>query len=169
MVDESTARLALPLLQAGQAQKEMSHNEALTRLDLAVHACAVTEPLDIPPAEPSVGACWIVGTDPTGDWATHAGALAGWTQGGWRFVAPREGMAVWIATSRTIARFSSDLGWIVGTLAGARVLVDGLQVVGARRSAIADPTGGATIDAEARAAIGAVLNALREHGLIHAE
>lgn len=44
--------------------------------------------------------------------------------------------------------------------------VDGTKVVGAQGGAITDPTGGATIDAEARTAIGSILSALRAHGLI---
>lgn len=36
MNDQTTVRLSLPLLQVGQAQKELSHNEALTLLDFAV-------------------------------------------------------------------------------------------------------------------------------------
>lgn len=44
--------------------------------------------------------------------------------------------------------------------------VDGVKVVGAQSSAITDPTGGSTVDAEARTAIGSILSALRSHGLI---
>jgi len=44
--------------------------------------------------------------------------------------------------------------------------VDGVQVVGNRGTDIGDPAGGGTVDAEARAAIGYILIALRTHGLI---
>ena len=44
--------------------------------------------------------------------------------------------------------------------------VDGLQVVGSRGAAIPTPTGGGTVDAEARTAIGSILSAMRTHGLI---
>lgn len=44
--------------------------------------------------------------------------------------------------------------------------VDGIKVVGSRGSAITDPTGGSTVDAQARTAIGQILTALRGHGLI---
>jgi len=46
------------------------------------------------------------------------------------------------------------------------VIVGGNAVVGARQSAITNPTGGSTQDAEARTAIGNILSALRSHGLI---
>jgi len=46
------------------------------------------------------------------------------------------------------------------------LFIDGEQVVGTRAAAIAGPTGGATIDAEARAAVSQILEGLRQHGLI---
>ena len=48
----------------------------------------------------------------------------------------------------------------------ASLTVGGNQVVGARLAAVADVTGGAVIDTEARAAISAILDRLRQHGLI---
>lgn len=44
--------------------------------------------------------------------------------------------------------------------------VNGVQVVTDQQAAIPDAAGGATVDTEARAAINAVLAALRTHGLI---
>ena len=79
---ETSARLALPLLVPGQAQKEMFHNEALATIDLALQASVAAVGTEAPPAAPSPGQCWIVGPRPTGDWAGQAGALAGWTAGG---------------------------------------------------------------------------------------
>ena len=165
MADDTTARLALPLLRAGQAQKEMTHNEALARLDLAVQARVETMGLDVPPADPAAGACWIVGPAPTGAWAGNADALAGWTADGWRFLAAAEGMSVWVADQAVRARYSGG-AWRVGELAGKQLSIDGVKVIGVRAAAIADPAGGTTIDAEARATIGAILAALRGHGLI---
>lgn len=48
----------------------------------------------------------------------------------------------------------------------ARSFLDGLKVVGSQGGAIAAPSGGTTIDLEARTAIGEILAAMREHGLI---
>ncbi len=160
-----TDRLALPLLAAGQAQKEVFHNEALLLLDLVAGAGVEAVGPNTPPASPTPGQAWVVGPAPTDDWAGHGQALAGRTAGGWRFVAPREGLAVWSAADGAVARFHSG-AWEVGNLRGHAVLIDGNKVVGARAAAIADPSGGATVDSEARAAIGAVLAALRGHGLI---
>ncbi len=164
MTEEDTARLALPLLAAGQAQKELWHNEALALLDIAVQAAVEEIGGDTPPAAPQPGQCWIVGPAPTGAWTGHAGAIAGWTAGGWRFVAARAGLrARHLPSGEEVAHDGG--GWRRGEMAAARLLVDGVQVVGARGAAIAVPGGGAIIDVECRAAMEAVLISLRKHGL----
>lgn len=162
---ESTARLALPLIAAGQAQKEVTHNEALTLLDLMVQPTALGVGVNAPPGDPAEGSCWIVGPAPSGAWAGQAAAIAGWTAGGWRFVAAREGMEVFTGGSDGFARFSGG-AWTIGTVTGTSLAIGGLQVVGARQPAIAAPTGGSVTDVEARATLGSILAALRIHGLI---
>ena len=165
MSDDITARLALPLLQPGQAQKETTHNEALALLDLAVQASVQAVGTTVPPVAPVAGSAWIVGAAPTGDWTGQAGAIAGWTSGGWRFVAARDGMAVWSMADGQVARFGSGV-WTIGVLAGSRVSIGGVDVVGPRQPPIPDPTGDAVVDLQARAAIIAILGCLRGHGLI---
>ena len=160
----TTARLELELIEPGQAQKETSHNEALALLDIAVQASVTGVGRQTPPPDPAPGVCWIVGNAPGGAWAGHAHALAGWTDGGWRFVAAREGMAAWSLADGVPVRFR-DGAWRTGELTAASVAIGGVPVVRARRPAIADPAG-AGGDAEARAAIAAILDALRQHGLI---
>jgi hypothetical protein len=165
MSEDTTARWGLPLLHAGQAQKEMDHNEALALLDLAVQPIVMAIGLDVPPAEPGEGACWIVGTDPVGAWSGRRGALAGWTGGGWRFVTPIAGMTVTRAGDGLTARHDGTQ-WTIGELHATGVMVGGMRVLGSRQAAIAAPSGGAIIDTEARSSIAAVLSALRAHGLI---
>jgi hypothetical protein len=164
-MSETSARLGLPLLQPGQAQKELTHNEALTLLDLAVQAGVVAVGVNAPPPSPVAGQAWVVGSAPTGAWSGHAQALAGWTEGGWRFVAGREGMAVWSIADGREARFV-DGAWRIGMLTGSWVTIDGIRVVGPQRAAITGPISGSVVDAEARVAIDAMLAALRAHGLI---
>ena len=90
----ASPRFGLPYLLPGQAQKEVFHNEALTVLDCALHAY-VEDVLADPPDDPELGQAWIVAAGPTGTWADKASQLAGWTEGGWRFVAATPGMIVW--------------------------------------------------------------------------
>ncbi|THD38334.1 MAG: DUF2793 domain-containing protein [Sphingomonas sp.] len=162
---ETTDRFALPLLQPGQAQKEMFHNDALAALDLLVQPTVETIGLETPPTAPESGQCWIVGDSPVGAWAGKAGQLAGWSAAGWRFAVPREGTAAWVIADALTARYR-DGGWTLGEETAAHLAIGGDAVVGARQAAIAAPSGGATVDAESRTAIAAMLGALRAHGLI---
>lgn len=142
-----TARLALPLLAVAQAQKEVTHNEALALLDALVQPVVEDGPQSTPPVAPAPGQCWIVGAAATGDWAGEVdGTIALRTPGGWRFVAPGEGM-------RTLR--ISDGSWL---------RFDGGSWV--EPATIASPAGGATVDSEARAALGVLILALRSHGLL---
>ncbi|WBY07101.1 DUF2793 domain-containing protein [Sphingomonas sp. 7/4-4] len=110
MSDMHTPRLALPLLQPGQAQKEMTVNEAVARLDIAVQGAVIAAAIDAPPANPDPGDCWIVGSAPGGDWAGHAHEIAGWTHSGWLFVRPREGTQLWIGSTGSFALFTGVRG-----------------------------------------------------------
>lgn len=165
MSDDPTPRFALPVLQPGQAQKELYHNEALALIDLGLHPCVIAMGVDTPPSAPILGACWIIGTAPTGVWAAAANYLAGWTAGGWRFVAPQDGMTVWSLQDGVYARFAAG-NWTIGEAHYARLLIDSVQVIGPQQPSIANPVGGSVIDGEARASIATIIDALATHGLI---
>lgn len=162
---DATERLQLPMIMPGQAQKEFFHNEALQLLDAVVAGAVEEPPRDDPPQSPSSGQCYLVGSSPIGDWSPHAGKLAVFSEAGWRFVAPVAGMSLLVKTSETLATYGSA-GWEVGTIRASRLFIDGVQVIGPRSTAIADPAGGSTIDAEARLSLQQILSALRQHGLI---
>ena len=102
---------------------------------------------------------------PVQAWAEQAGCIACWSEGGWRFVAPRAGLSMDVA-DRGHALFHDGSLWRDALLRSDGLYLDGQKVVGARQAAIAAPTDGATIDVEARTTLGAVLVALRTHGLI---
>ena len=76
-----------------------------------------------------------------------------------------EGLAAVIRSTGSTAVYRNG-AWEIGKLRGSEVAIDGIKVVGARQAAIVAPAGGGTADLEARAAIGAILTALRGHGLI---
>lgn len=162
-----TMRHALPLLSPGQAQKEMTHNEALTLIDLLLHGQIVEVGAEIPPEPAEIGKCWILGATPEGIWEGHPGMIAGYSEGGWRFIAPIEGMHFWINEAEGYAYFSAG-SWQKNAVHG-HVFVAGQQIIGPRGNAIAEPSGGMVVDAEARAAITAMLVAIRTHGLIQAD
>ncbi|HEY7006055.1 MAG TPA: DUF2793 domain-containing protein, partial [Sphingomicrobium sp.] len=151
----------------GQAQKEFTHNESLQTLDALVGGGVEEPPRATPPASPVVGASYIVAEGASDTWAGKAQSVATWTSGGWRFIAPVEGVSLYERSSGTIAAFRNG-AWEFGIVRGASLLIGGLQVVGPRAAAIGSPTGGSVVDAEGRAAIEAILGTLRQHGLIDA-
>lgn len=134
-------------------------------LDVLVAAAVEGHPLATPPASPAIGNCYIVAGSPTGAWVGHAQQLAAYTSGGWRFIAPRDGMNAQVRSDGSNAVYRAG-SWEIGTLRGSELSLDGLKVVGPQGAAIAAPTGGSTADLEARTAIGEILAAMREHGLI---
>lgn len=91
----STARLDLPLIASEQAQKHVTHNEALLVLDALVQIRLAGLAEADPPAEPEAGATYGIGEMATGAWDGHAGKLAAWSAGGWRFAEPAEGWLAW--------------------------------------------------------------------------
>ena len=158
-------RLALPFIMAGQAQKEITHNEAPTLLDMAVCASAESVGDNSPPSAPGVGQSWVIGTLPGGTWAGKANCLATWTENGWRFLQPFQALVVWVLGDSMFARWDGA-NWEMGIVTANAVQINGEQVIGTRQPSIARPSGGLAVDAEARAAIENILDALESHGLI---
>ena len=81
------------------------------------------------------------------------------------FARSPEGATVYVRSTGTRAAFRND-AWEVGQVRGAALIIGDEQVVGSRSEAISSPSGGTTIDSEARASVNSILDALRQHGLI---
>lgn len=103
-MSDASANLELPYILASQAQKEVTHNEALQRLDAAVQAAVLDRDLAAPPAGPADGDRYLVAAGATGAWIGQEGRLAAW-YGGWRFLAPRAGWTVWVADEGLAVRY----------------------------------------------------------------
>ncbi|WP_066476292.1 DUF2793 domain-containing protein [Bosea sp. WAO] len=92
-----TPRLSLPLLAAGQAQKHVTHNDALMRLDALVHLVVASRTQSVPPAAPAETAAYIVPVGGAGAFAGHQDELAIFEDGAWSFLAPRSGWQAWVS------------------------------------------------------------------------
>lgn len=92
-----TALLKLPYIAAAQAQKHVTHNEALKRLDGIVQLAVEASGATAPPGSPAEGDRYLLGASPTGAWAGQGGNLAVFADGSWWFVAPATG---WLAFDR---------------------------------------------------------------------
>jgi Protein of unknown function (DUF2793) len=145
-MNNMTPRFALPQLAVSQAQKEITHNEALAIADALLHP-VVEEVLAAPPPVGSVdaGKCWIVGSGPTGSFTGKADQLAYWTGSAWRFIVASDGMRVWHRGNQLVLRYIDQL-W--------EALLP-----------VALPTGGTVIDIEARAAIAAIVDRMTSAGI----
>ena len=85
--------------------------------------------------------------------------------GGWIFLQPFEGLAVYDVVNGVTLRYIGAV-WQAETLVGTLTDLNGDQVVDSRQGAITSPSGGSTKDTQARAAIDALIAALAAHGLI---
>ncbi len=99
MSDTST-HLGLPYLLAAQAQKHVTHNEALRLLDAMVQLSVLDRTRTTPPASPADGDRYLVASGATGLWAGWDLNVAFWVDGVWLRLVPRQGWLVWIAAEQ---------------------------------------------------------------------
>ena len=89
-----STHLKLPYILPGQAQKHITHNEAIAALDTLTQLAVLDRDLNAPPDVPNVDMRYIVGPVPTGDWTGKADHIAAWDGAQWLFHAPEPG---WLA------------------------------------------------------------------------
>jgi hypothetical protein len=94
---DTTANLDLPYIMAAQAQKHVTHNEALRALDALVQLAVLDKDLATPPGSPAEGDRYIVAAGATGAWSGQDGKIAAYQDGAWTFYAPNEGWTAWVA------------------------------------------------------------------------
>ena len=100
--------LGLPFLSAGQAQKHVTHNDALSLLDGLVQLSVLSRNVETPPATPDDGDRYLLGNTPTGDWVGQGSALAIRIAGQWRFMVPREGWRCWVVDENLLLVFDGS-------------------------------------------------------------
>ncbi|HSG57229.1 MAG TPA: DUF2793 domain-containing protein, partial [Paracoccaceae bacterium] len=129
-MSDNSPRLDLPFILPSQAQKHVTHNEALRVLDALVQLAVEGFGATVPPAQPAQGEVWAIGAGAGGAWSGQDGALAVYAGNGWMFRSPRPG---WIATLAGSAelRVWDGAAWIVPGLAG----LDNLTGIGINTTA----------------------------------
>jgi hypothetical protein len=177
MPDEST-HLHLPYIAANQAQKHVTHNEAVRLLDALVQMAVISRTVASPPATPADGNRYIVAAGATGAWATWDFNIAYYVDGAWMKLVPQAGWLAWVEAEAAHVRWdgtvwgaltsSGSVAWgsITGTLASQTdlqtVLNGKAEVVHTHPAAeIADSTiaGRSILTAADAAAQTALLNA----------
>ena len=86
-----TSQLDLPLLQPAQAQKHVTVNEALVRLDGLAQLSLESIDTQTPPTAALDGETYFVPVGAVNAWAGNIGDVAIWSNGGWVFVTPKVG------------------------------------------------------------------------------
>ncbi|MGY6704706.1 DUF2793 domain-containing protein [Roseinatronobacter sp.] len=107
---ESTPRLLLPFIMAAQAQKHVTHNEALRRLDGLIQISVLDRDLATPPATPEDGAAYIVADNATGEWEGWEGDIACRSDGAWIRLVARPGYLAWVQDEDALYVLAST-GW----------------------------------------------------------
>lgn len=115
---DHTPRLALPFIIANQAQKHITHNEAIQTLDTLVQPVVEARSLTAPPMTPLEGEAWLVPTGASGAWAGHSGEIAAWLDAGWRFLDPAAGWQVLDRSDLSQLVFDGS-AWVVVASLGA--------------------------------------------------
>ncbi|WP_374374081.1 DUF2793 domain-containing protein [Tabrizicola sp.] len=110
MPDDTTI-LSLPLILPAQAQKHVTHNEALVKLDLMVQLAVINRTLTTPPPLPTIGDRHIVAAGATGPWVGQAGRIALFTEAGWQFTQALPGWQAYVMAESQMA-FFNGLAWI---------------------------------------------------------
>lgn len=119
-----SSRLGLPYLAAAQAQKHVTVNESLLRLDALVQLSVLSASVTAQPASPADGDLYILPAGKTGAaWGGFAdGALAYWRDGVWEELTPKPGWRAFVEGEAALyAR--TGVGWEKLAAAGERRLI----------------------------------------------
>ncbi|WP_102867790.1 DUF2793 domain-containing protein [Pseudovibrio exalbescens] len=106
----STQRLGLPFIASAQAQKHVTHNEALFQLDQLVSCAVESRSLSAPPAAPQAGVGYVLPDTASGEWAGHGDGLAFYLDDAWVFTEPVAGQLVLIKDESALV-VRTHTGW----------------------------------------------------------
>jgi hypothetical protein len=107
-MDQTTTNLKLPYIAPSQAQKHVTHNEAIRALDALVQLSVVSRKLKAAPPEPSEGYRYIVASEAAAPWAGKDNQIAAWQDGAWAFFQPQQGWHAWITEEQTFVVFDRN-------------------------------------------------------------
>jgi len=110
-MSDATTNLLLPYILAAQAQKHVTHNEALRLLDGLVQLSVLDRDLTAPPGSPANGDRYIVASGGTGDWAGWDLNVALFTDGAWLRLPPRTGWRAWVEDEALLLVYDGS-GWV---------------------------------------------------------
>ena len=132
----ATPRIGLPEILPSQAQKHITHNDALVILDALVQGSVISRTETSPPGSPETGDAYIVAATATGDWLGRENDLAVYEASAWSFYTPLTGFLLYCAADGEHITFAGS-SWLSftdalpflassgGTITGDLVMEDG--------------------------------------------
>jgi hypothetical protein len=113
----TTPIAGLPEISENQANKAVTHNQALRQIEINFGA-VVSRSLTAPPGSPADGAVYIPATGATGAWSGQSNKIVQWSNGGWNFYAPFQYQQIYsIADSAELQYIGTE--WIEATIGSA--------------------------------------------------
>jgi hypothetical protein len=103
-----TANLGLPCIEGSQAQKHVTHNDALRILDTLVQLVVLDRDLTVPPGSPAEGDSYIPAAGATGTWSGWDGQIAVYN-GGWTRIVPLPGFKAWVKAERLTVTYEDGV------------------------------------------------------------
>lgn len=132
-----SAKLTLPYILPNQAQKHVTMNESLRRLDALVQISVISMTETTPPAAPEEGDRYIVAAGGTGAWDRADGQMVAYQDGAWEVYQPQTGWLVWDESDNATVVFDG-VGW-------KKIWTESPVMLGV--NAVADPTHRLSINA----------------------
>ncbi len=128
----TSPNLKLPYIAPAQAQKHVTVNEALRKLDAVVQLSVLDKDLATPPPSPAQGDRYIIAANATGDWLGADLTIAAYQDGAWAHITPQTGWAAYVQDESTNYQFDGA-AWVAitfGTLNNGDDVVFGTLGIG---------------------------------------
>ncbi len=133
-MSQTSPRLTLPFIQPAQAQKHVTHNEAVRALDMLVQLSFEDDAQSAPPPAPNEGDCYIIAAGGSGAWSGQDDAIAAYLDGQWQFHPPRAGWRGYVLARDALVVFDGTQWHEItpSTLQDASLLGIGMQADSAK-------------------------------------
>lgn len=105
----TTPRLVVPLMEAAQAQKHLTHNEAIRIFDIVCQLSVKSRVITAPPGSPAQGDCYIIPSGATGAWAGLTGKVAGYSDTSWLILTPKLGWLCYVEAENLFVKYVSGV------------------------------------------------------------
>ena len=109
---EHSPRLTLPYIQPAQAQKHVTHNQAIRQIDGLIHMSVVSDALSTPPTEQAESKCYLVPPNAQDDWQGWAHHVAIWQDAAWMFLTPKTGWRLFVSNQKKLMVYLRS-AWVI--------------------------------------------------------